>query len=111
MRQATLVCGQLVHIIMKPQVKKTSPAIRAALRRTPRRPRKSVIPTRTMRSSVSLAHAGANHSGITQYGHDTGLSIEWFGNDASGAPPTSYGAQVNQLPLRTPSTVAAIPGR
>lgn len=60
------MCGQLVHIIMNPEVKKTSPATSAMLRRTPSRPRNSIIPASTRTSSVSFTQAGASHIGITQ---------------------------------------------
>jgi hypothetical protein len=63
MREATRVCGQFVHIIMKPDVAKKIPARTPAPRLTPWRPRKATMPTMATPNSPSLTKAGANQSG------------------------------------------------
>lgn len=40
-----------------------------------------------------------------------GLSAPWLGRLASGAPPTSYGAQVGKCPADRDLLISAIPGR
>ena len=89
MKEATRVCGQFVHIIMKPDEANRIPATTPAPRLTPRRPRKATIPPMATTNSPSLTKAGANHSGSTKYGSESGLNAAWFGSEARGAPPTS----------------------
>ena len=64
MNAATRVCGQLVHISMKPDVAKMMPASTLAARPSPSRRRNANIPPIATTNSPSFTNAGASHTGI-----------------------------------------------